>query len=179
MKMYQLIFLLLPISSLGQDNFKVCDTSLKFTDVDVFTYDFSNYSKSDFKKYRKENNKIYYNKSEKYINKRLEIPKFSESEIELQSYFRNSFEIKDSLKYTMQYHLTFIVNCIGEIGQLKWRTEPDMNSQQLGSIAENMRLWIPATYKKLPIDYYVTIHFRIKNNILTVFYRNKDDLFEN
>lgn len=175
MKFFQILIFLFTLSAYSQENFNLCDSSEFYSAKYPFyrsstgwTYNGWFYQ-GDKEKFKKENYR--------YKPSKLKIPIYSENEIELQTFFRSKFIIKDSLEYTKQYALSFEVNCYGEIGNFRWRNDPDKYAKELQRIASKMESWTPATYKRKAVDRTVTIHFRIEDNVISVFYRNKDGLY--
>jgi len=165
--LFQMLFFI-PLVVLAQNRPKVCDIN------NIYEYRRSLCNKCQ--KELLDTTNYVINKS--FKGSKLILPYYSKVKLELQEYFRSNFNDNFLPIAAIQYRLNLIVGCDGSLSNFCFDNPTNKITEELLNTAVKMRPWAAGSYKGNKVDQYITIHFRLTADSLTVIYRNSDPLFK-
>jgi hypothetical protein len=134
------------------DDFKLCNPDKIYATKDYL------YADTYFKDYEKVNH----------------VPKYRGGIDSIQSFFDSTVVLTgDEARIIAKYHITFIVNCKGELGKFEYKSKPLPGYEKVLNACKKMPNWIPAQSHKQNVDCLMRLGFINRAGKITVEYLEK------
>jgi len=102
------------------------------------------------------------------------VPKYPGGIDSIQAFFDSTVVLTGSeTKIIAKYHITFIVNCKGELGKFEFRSKQFAGYEKIFAACKKMPNWIPAQKHKENVDCIMRLGLTNRVGVLTVEYLEK------